>query len=111
MPTRRHPEVKNVLVLRGGAGAYHIGAYQALQAGLWPDWVTGISIGALNAAVLATNKLEERLRKMVEFWEDIARPITPLPVIPARIAPCITSRWWPSPCRKGRRISGRRASM
>ena len=51
------PEVKNVLVLQwGGAlGAYHIGAYQALhELGFEPDWVTGISIGALNAAVLAT---------------------------------------------------------
>lgn len=71
------PEVKNVLVLQGGGalGAYHIGAYQALhELGFEPDWVTGISIGALNAAVLATNKPEDRLRKMVEFWDDIARP-------------------------------------
>ena len=68
--------MKNVLVLQGARlGAYHIGAYQALhELGFEPDWVTGISIGALNAAVLATNKPEERLRKMVEFWEDIARP-------------------------------------
>ena len=72
-----HPSVKNVLVLQGGGalGAYHIGAYQALhELGFEPDWVTGISIGALNAAVLATNKPEDRLRKMTEFWKDISRP-------------------------------------
>ena len=72
-----HPPVKNVLVLQGGGalGAYHIGAYQALhELGFEPDWVTGISIGALNAAVLATNKPEDRLRKMTEFWKDITRP-------------------------------------
>lgn len=72
-----HPTVKNVLVLQGGGalGAYHIGAYEALhELGFEPDWVTGISIGALNAAVLATNKPEDRLRKMTEFWKDISRP-------------------------------------
>jgi NTE family protein len=46
---------KVVLVLQGGGalGAYHIGAYQALEeAGFRPDWVSGISIGAINAAIL-----------------------------------------------------------
>src|SRR5437762_1554150 len=45
-----------VLLLQGGGalGAYHIGAYQAMQeAGYEPDWVSGISIGAINAAVIA----------------------------------------------------------
>jgi NTE family protein len=39
-------------MLQGGGalGAYHIGAYQALaEHDLHPDWVAGISIGAINA--------------------------------------------------------------
>ena len=46
------------LMLQGGGalGAYHIGAYQALaEHDLHPDWVAGISIGAINAAVIAGN--------------------------------------------------------
>src|SRR4051794_31458726 len=65
------------LVLQGGGalGAYHIGAYQALhEAGYAPDWVTGISIGAFNAAIIAGNPAEQRLAKLTEFWEMISRP-------------------------------------
>ena len=42
------------LVLQGGGalGAYQAGAYQALhEAGLEPDWVAGVSIGSINAAL------------------------------------------------------------
>lgn len=70
---------KVCLVLQGGGalGAYHIGAYQALEeAGYTPDWFAGISIGALNATVLAGNKPEERLPKLERFWEMISRPGT-----------------------------------
>jgi len=66
-----------VLVLQGGGalGAYHIGAYQALhEAGLEPDWVAGISIGAINAAVIAGNKAGERLASLDSLWESISRP-------------------------------------
>ncbi|MDN0073653.1 patatin-like phospholipase family protein [Crenobacter sp. SG2303] len=66
-----------VLVLQGGGalGAYHIGAYQALhEAGLEPDWVAGISIGAINAAVIAGNKTGERLAALDSLWDSISRP-------------------------------------
>ncbi|HVO88428.1 MAG TPA: patatin-like phospholipase family protein [Casimicrobiaceae bacterium] len=65
------------LVLQGGGalGAYHIGAYQALeQAGLRPDWVSGISIGAINAAIIAGNAPERRLARLTELWEEISWP-------------------------------------
>ena len=58
------PKPKVVLVLQGGGalGAYHIGAYQALEeAGFRPDWVSGISIGAINAAILVGNEPDRRL--------------------------------------------------
>ena len=65
------------LVLQGGGalGAYHIGAYEALQeAGFEPDWITGISIGAINSAVLAGNRPDQRLDRLIGLWEDITRP-------------------------------------
>lgn len=62
------------LVLQGGGalGAYQAGVYQALhEAGLEPDWVAGVSIGAINAAIIAGNKPEDRVKKLEKFWLDI----------------------------------------
>jgi NTE family protein len=62
------------LVLQGGGalGAYQAGVYQALQeAGLEPDWVCGVSIGAINSAIIAGNPPADRLRKLRMFWERI----------------------------------------
>jgi len=66
-----------VLVLQGGGalGAYHIGAYQALaEHDVLPDWVCGISIGAINAAVIAGNNPEKRLAQLEALWEYISWP-------------------------------------
>ncbi len=63
-----------VLVLQGGGalGAYQAGVYQALhEAGVEPDWVIGTSIGAINAALIAGNPPERRLRRLHEFWSGI----------------------------------------
>ena len=63
-----------VLVLQGGGalGAYHVGVYQALhEAGLEPEWVIGTSIGAINAAIIAGNPLEERMSRLNDFWARI----------------------------------------
>lgn len=72
------PAKPNVaLILQGGGalGAYHVGAYQALhEAGLEPDWISGISIGAINSAVLAGNAPEDRLAKLTQLWDEISRP-------------------------------------
>lgn len=76
--SNRAPEKPFVaLVLQGGGalGAYHVGAYEALQeAGYAPDWVAGISIGAFNSAVIAGNPLERRLDRLTELWDLISRP-------------------------------------
>jgi NTE family protein len=64
------------LVLQGGGalGAYQAGVYQALdEAGLHPNWIAGISIGALNAAIIAGNAPEQRVEKLTEFWETICK--------------------------------------
>jgi NTE family protein len=67
------------LLLQGGGalGAYQAGVYQALsEANLHPDWVAGISIGAINAALIAGNPPEQRVAKLRAFWEGItANPL------------------------------------
>jgi NTE family protein len=62
------------LVLQGGGalGAYQAGVYQAMhKAGLEPDWVAGVSIGGINAALIAGNPPERRVARLREFWELI----------------------------------------
>src|SRR6185295_1411032 len=62
------------LLLQGGGalGAYQAGVYQALaEADLHPDWIAGISIGAINAAIIAGNAPTERVDKLRAFWESI----------------------------------------
>ena len=56
------------LALEGGGakGAYEIGAYRALtELGYHFDVICGVSIGAINAALLAQGDCE----KAAEFWE------------------------------------------
>ncbi|MGH6881669.1 patatin-like phospholipase family protein [Hypericibacter sp.] len=62
------------LILQGGGalGAYQAGVYQALhEARIEPDWVSGVSIGAINAAIIAGNLPEQRLDRLRTFWERI----------------------------------------
>lgn len=63
------------LLLQGGGalGAYQAGVYQALsEAKLHPDWVAGISIGAINSALIAGNPPETRVEKLRSFWELVS---------------------------------------
>jgi NTE family protein len=62
------------LVLQGGGalGAYQAGVYQALhEAGIEPDWICGVSIGAINSAIIAGNPPERRLERLQTFWDRI----------------------------------------
>src|SRR5258705_362029 len=71
---RRLPFECVALVLQGGGalGAYQAGVYEALaEAGIHPDWVAGISIGAINAALIAGNPPERRVERLRQFWEHI----------------------------------------
>src|SRR3954469_16062599 len=67
------------LLLQGGGalGSYQAGVYEALaEADLHPDWVAGISIGAINSALIAGNAPNERVAKLRAFWEEItANPL------------------------------------
>ncbi len=63
-----------VLVLQGGGalGAYQVGVYQALhEAGIEPDWVIGTSIGAINGALIAGNRPEQRMARLEAFWRHV----------------------------------------
>jgi NTE family protein len=71
------------LVLQGGGalGSYQAGVYEALASSPYlPDWVAGISIGAINAALIAGNPPENRVAQLRRFWEAISAP----------------TAWWPA---------------
>ena len=75
-PPRRPPsyDKKIGLVLQGGGalGSYQAGVYEALASSEYlPDWVAGISIGAINAAIIAGNAPENRLKRLRSFWDGI----------------------------------------
>jgi len=73
---QRPPFESITLLLQGGGalGAYQGGVYQALsEAHLEPDWVAGISIGAMNAALIAGNPPEARVARLREFWQRVTQ--------------------------------------
>ena len=75
-PASKPPE-NIALVLQGGGalGAYQVGVYQGLhEAGIVPNWIAGISIGAFNTALIAGNPPERRMDALRDFWETISQP-------------------------------------
>ena len=83
--TERPPFERIALVLQGGGalGAYQGGVYQALaEANLHPDWVAGISIGAINSALIAGNPPEKRVARLREFWETVSTSPVGIPYFP-----------------------------
>ena len=75
--TKRAFECTALLLQGGGAlGAYQAGVYEALsEAGIHPDWVAGISIGAVNSAIIAGNPPEKRVEGLRRFWERITSDV------------------------------------
>ncbi len=64
-----------VLVLQGGGalGAYQGGVFEELaRIGVEPKWVAGVSIGAINAALIAGNAPEHRLERLRAFWDLVS---------------------------------------
>lgn len=92
---RSHPgrppsyDKKVGLVLQGGGalGSYQAGVYEALASSEYlPDWLAGISIGAINAAIIAGNPLENRLERLRSFWDEITAPTS--------LWPCASAGSW-----------------
>jgi NTE family protein len=78
----------SVLVLQGGGalGAYQAGVYEGMaEHGFAPDWVAGVSIGAINAALIAGNPKEKRLERLRAFWDLVSSGV-PL-IAPAQLDP------------------------
>ena len=74
------------LVLQGGGalGSYQAGVYEALASSEYlPDWVAGISIGSINAAIIAGNAPEHRVQRLRDFWDDITATTSMWPAAPA----------------------------
>lgn len=117
-------EPLNVLVLQGGGalGAYQAGAFDALaRHGYRLDWIAGISIGAINAALIAGNPPQRRIERLRAFWEQVSMnwlpaaaigdwlgPVRPwwddaiasfgaLQGVPGFFRPRPPSAWWPRP--------------
>ena len=70
----RLPFESVALLLQGGGalGAYQGGVYEALaEADIHPNWIAGISIGAINAAIIAGNPLNSRVDRLREFWTQV----------------------------------------
>ena len=77
-PVRANDE-KIALVLQGGGalGSYQAGAYEALaQGGYAPEWVAGISIGAVNAAIICGNPPERRVERLQSFWRLVSSSLS-----------------------------------
>ena len=73
----RYPNVALVLQGGGALGSYQCGVYEGLhKAGIHPNWVAGISIGAINAAIIAGNSESERIDQLKGFWKTICDPST-----------------------------------
>ncbi|MGH6618532.1 MAG: DUF3734 domain-containing protein [Alphaproteobacteria bacterium] len=80
---------ETVLVLQGGGalGAYQAGVYEELmRTGHAPDWIAGISIGAINAAIIAGNPPERRVERLRAFWELVSSQLLLGPIGPGEQA-------------------------
>ena len=101
-----------VLVLQGGGalGAYQAGVYEGLaEAGYAPNWVTGVSIGAINAALIAGNPPELRVERLRAFWNLVSsgllvmrREVTRACTAPSTARAQRSARWWAFPASTGR---------
>ena len=71
------PYQQVVLIFQGGGslGAYQAGVYEGIaDVGIEPTWVSGISIGSINAAIVAGNPPEKRVERLHDFWDTVCRP-------------------------------------
>ena len=73
------------LVLQGGGalGSYQAGVIEGLaSSGIEIDWVAGISIGAVNAAIFAGNPPHKRVEMLTAFWDMVSSSLPSFPIYP-----------------------------
>lgn len=81
LPKNSKREVVYVFQGGGALGAYQVGAFEALtESGYFPDHVIGVSIGAINAAIIAGNHPQDRQKKLCQFWDKITTKM-PFPMM------------------------------
>ena len=86
---------RTVLLLQGGGalGAYQAGAFEALAThDFEPDWVIGVSIGAINASLIAGNEPQHRLDRLREFWSRITAAPANLGALKLQFLPTIEQK-------------------
>ena len=82
----RHERVALVLQGGGALGAYQAGVYEALaELGYPPNWIAGVSIGSINAALIAGNPPERRVDRLREFWHLVSSGPGEIPAPPPGI--------------------------
>ena len=98
------------LALQGGGalGSYQAGVYEALaEHDYHPDLVTGISIGAINCAIIAGNAPADRVARLRQFWELVSSPSANWLNLPQKIGRtlCGGRRRWRPYCSASRAFS------
>jgi NTE family protein len=93
---RRPSHESTVLVLQGGGalGAYQAGVYEGMhETGIDPSWITGVSIGAINAALIAGNRPGNRIARLREFWKRVSSGIPLAVPAPFDLLRLAFNRW------------------
>ncbi|MGN6268791.1 MAG: patatin-like phospholipase family protein [Sphingomonas sp.] len=73
------------LVLQGGGalGSYQAGVIDGLaDSSIEIDWIAGISIGAVNAAIVAGNPPQARVDRLRAFWDKVTSALPSFPIYP-----------------------------
>jgi NTE family protein len=75
-------ELKALVLQGGGAlGSYQAGAFEALaEGGIAIDWLAGISIGAINGAIICGNPPARRAERLAQFWRQTSALLTAPPI-------------------------------
>ncbi len=106
----RYDEIALVLQGGGALGSYQAGVYEGMaEAGVQPNWIAGVSIGALNTAIIAGNAPENRVQALRGFWDSICHPADWLGGLGAWTLPGLglqdLSRKWASMWAAGRALT------
>ncbi|SIT44424.1 Patatin [Paraburkholderia piptadeniae] len=106
----RYDEIALVLQGGGALGSYQAGVVEGLaEANVEPDWIAGVSIGALNTAIIAGNAPENRVEALRGFWNAICHPLDWIGSVSAWTLPGLglqdLSRKWASMWAAGRALT------